>query len=93
MATVMGSWAGSGGARGRLIVEYSTSNTSDTVTRVSGSVKVEADYSVYDSDNTFTRSGAGTDAGSGSVDLSLSSGGKQTIFTWTKDLTRGASAG
>lgn len=93
MATVTGSWAGSGGARGRLICEYSTSNTSDTVTRVSGSVKAEADNSVYDSDNELTRSGAGTDAGSGSVDLSLSSGGKQTIFTWTKDLTRGASAG
>lgn len=93
MATVTGSWAGSGGARGRLICEYSTSNVSDTVTRVSGSVKVEADNSVYDSDNEFKRSGAGTDAGSGSVDLSLSSGGKQTIFTWSKNLTRGASAG
>jgi hypothetical protein len=93
VATVTGSWVGSGGARGRLICEYSTSNISDTVTRVSGSVKAEADNSVYDSDNELTRSGAGTDAGSGSVDLSLSSGGKQTIFTWTKDLTRGASAG
>ena len=67
MPTVTGSWAGSGGARGRLICEYSTSNVSDTVTRVSGSVKAEADNSVYDSDNTLTRSGVVTGAGGATV--------------------------
>lgn len=91
MPTITGSWAGSGRARGRLILVYSQSNGSSS-SSFDITLKAEADYSVYDSDNTLTRSGSLFDGGSGSVDLSLASGQTKTIWTGSKTVSRADSS-
>ncbi|QXT62760.1 hypothetical protein [Tessaracoccus palaemonis] len=91
MATATGSWAGSGNRRMRLIVTYSLSSTDSKTTVDISSLKVEAVYGFSDSDNTLTRSGSLFDGGEGAVDIDVSSGGTQTLWSGSKTVDRGSS--
>lgn len=94
MAITWGGWVGSGNKRMRLGIEYTSvptpaSNTTTAVT-VKANVWVEADYSFYDTSNTFAWSGT-LGSGSASKSINVGSGASIAIHSLSSSVALNAS--
>lgn len=88
MTTITGAWVPNGSTtkRMRLRVEYSVPSPRAGQSSVSVTMRVyiDARYSISDSSNTFSRSGAFPGSGSGSVGINVPTDGSQQLWATTK---------
>ena len=94
MPTVTGPWVpnASSNQRAQLILDYSLSSTA-THTTVSGTVKLGAGWSFYDSSNQLAWSGSLLGSGSKSnISISVPTNGQQVIHSFTQTVPRTSSA-